>query len=1293
MHFTPYSLPRKLSVVALLLVGSSTLSFWAQLSESKTYYIKAADTKLVISNKENFQNNAKVVVEQENSESTSQKWKIQKAGSVKDCYVIVCAANERLAIDKAPTGPFGNFIPVLWTTDKNSNNQKFILTPVNNSTDTYQIIDAETNSKAFHTVSDNTLRMTNDMSSRTSYFIFEETTPQEKPQTPIWEDETVFAINKLPAHATFMPYGSTAKMRADKERYDKPWNTPKEADFITLNGVWKLNWVNSPKNRPGKNDFYGDEVNVSQWDNIEVPSCLEMKGYGQPYYINVNYPFDDNYPRINMKNGLYNSVGSYRRDFTLPKGWKGDKRIVLHFDGIYSAAFVWVNGIYAGYTEGPNTDSEFDVTKTVREGLNNVSVQVIRFSDGSYLEGQDMWHMSGIHRDVYLYATPKTYVRDHFITSNLNSDYTSGSMSVQLDMDNPGKQAVQKIVNLKLIAPDGTEVMQKSVNFNITTGSLTAQQTVTFEKLSGLKNWTAETPNLYTVEISQCDASGREEMAFSTKYGFRKVEIKDRNVYINGERVLFKGVNTQDTHPLYGRSIDIETMLRDVQLMKQANMNTIRGSHYPRQPKMYAMFDYYGLYCMDEADIECHKNWEDGNSITRAESWKAQFLDRTERMVKRDRNFPSIIFWSLGNESGVGQNMQATYNLCKQLDPARIVHYEGATRGNANYTDLHSVMYPNLDHVRQNSDYNRLQQPYFMCEYAHAMGNAVGNLKEYWDIIENSKCGIGGCIWDFADQSVYDANDIKRNNLTVNGFPRYMSGYDYPGPHQGNFLNNGLVSADRAWSPELAQVKQIYQYVKFIGFDKKSKELTIKNCYDFNNLNQYNLKYAILQNGKEIEQGSLTMNDVRPNQETVMTIPFETALQANSEYCLNVQLTLKEATAWANADYPIAETQYILQERNQNFDPIETSTEDPSLIINSSKRDAYTIQNKNIRLTFNAKTGRISEWSYGNNSLIDNEQDAMDLATYRWVENDAASGDNAFNKGNGISVRELTVKPSLDKDGVAHFTVANRGYQCNVTYEYSVYPNGTIDLTTTYQPQRNNLRRIGSQIILPADLENVTYYARGPWDNFIDRHDAAFFGQYSSTVSNMLEPTPRPQTSGNRLDLRELTLTNTTEDFGLRIETEGKVDFQILHYDDVDMQSKLHRWELQPGKVYLHLDYTQNGVGNGSCGPGTLSDYLCPSYGTYSHKLRFKPITKIEAGIDNVEAASNRYTVRVADQTIICRGQIEAGTELCVYDLGGSCVARTTAVSASAEIRLEVKNQPFGTYLVKICNECFKVII
>ncbi|MBQ2877371.1 MAG: beta-galactosidase, partial [Bacteroidaceae bacterium] len=578
-------------------------------------------------------------------------------------------------------------------------------------------------------------------------------TKVEAPRGNVWEDQTFFEENKEPAHATFIPYTSTEAMNSDAN-YEKPWLTPEKSDYLSLNGVWKFNLVPDPLSRPREKDFWGNDADVSAWDDIDVPSCWEMKGYDLPMYINVEYAFLNNPPYVvNKVTGVGdNPVGSYRRTFTLPEGWDA-KNVFLHFDGLYSAAFVWINGQYVGYTQGGNNDHEFDISKHVATGENNICVQVFRWSDASYLEGQDMFHMSGMHRDVYLYATPKTFVRDHYITAELNSDYTSGKMDVEIEVENRGETIAKKDISISLLDPDGSLVAQRDISDQYEAGSKVIKS-VTFENLQGLAAWTAETPTLYTVVVSQKDEQENEEMVFSTKYGFRDIKISNGVVLINGKRVFFKGVNTQDTHPIHGRSIDVATMLKDIEMMKQANVNTVRTSHYPRQAKMYAMFDYYGMYVMNEADIECHKNWSEmkRNCISNDPTWQAQYVDRTVRMVYRDRNHPSVIFWSLGNESGIGVNFDATYSATRDLD-SRPIHYEGYSNENsANNTDMHSKMYPNLSYVQNYANYSIGSEPFFMCEYAHAMGNAVGNLKEYWNIIESSRYGIGGCIWDWVDQ-------------------------------------------------------------------------------------------------------------------------------------------------------------------------------------------------------------------------------------------------------------------------------------------------------------------------------------------------------------------------------------------------------------------------------------------------------------------------------------------------------------------------------------------------------------
>ena len=731
-------------LLALLTLCSATLTSWAQLSESKTYYIKSSVSGQVMSNGSSGTAGESIKLDAVNENSYGQKWKLVSTGNDNE-YVIQSAGYSNMAIDANPTK---GYYLLQWTYDLSSVNERFTITPVDGKDDTYTINwTGDTNRRIAEDSKGELYVSTTAATQSEAQFVFEETTEQQARKTEEWENETIFGVNRLPAHATFIPYSSTEKLQADKDRYDHPWVDPTGADWMSLNGVWNLRWSTNTTERPAA-DFYGDDVDATAWDTISVPSCLEMKGYGKPYYINVNYPFVDNSPYITMKGGCENGVASYRRTFTLPAGWT-EKRVVLHFDGIYSAAYVWVNGKYVGYTEESNNDSEFDLSNVVREGENNISVQVIRFSDGSYLEDQDMWRMSGIHRDVYLYATPKAYVADHVISSDLSSDLSTANVSIQLNLNNDAAQSVTKKLRTRLLDPQGKVVAVSLDDVTLGANEQNHEQDVELGNISNIALWSAEQPNLYTIEVAELDANSNEEMAFATKYGFRKIETKNNRIYINGQRVYFRGVNTQDTHPVHGRAIDVATMLRDVTMMKQANVNTVRTSHYPRQAKMNAMFDYYGLYVMDEADIECHFNWEQsGNTITRAESWKAQFLDRTERMVLRDRNHPSIIFWSLGNESGTGNNLQATYDYIKSIDTERPVHYEGATRDRASYTDLFSVMYPTLASATSDAKNNRDKKPYFMCEFAHSMGNATGNFKEYWEAIVGSTYGIGGCVWE-----------------------------------------------------------------------------------------------------------------------------------------------------------------------------------------------------------------------------------------------------------------------------------------------------------------------------------------------------------------------------------------------------------------------------------------------------------------------------------------------------------------------------------------------------------------
>ena len=516
---------------------------------------------------------------------------------------------------------------------------------------------------------------------------------------------------------------------------------------MLLNGDCKFHWAKSPQERP--RDFHKPTYDVEGWDDIAVPSNWEMLGYGTPIYTNITYPFRNNPPFIQGQRGYTvekepNAVGSYRRDFTLPEGWD-DKEVYITFEGCYSAMYLWINGKKVGYSQGPTTDARFDITRYVRPGNNTLAVEVYRWSDGSYLEDQDRFRMSGIYRDVYLTATPPTHIRDLHLTSELSPRYDRAVLDVKVGVTNRGKSAGSAAVRVTLSDANGRKL--RTVTSPVVAVAKGREETVGARlSLRDPLLWSAEAPNLYTVDIELLDADGNVTEATTQKYGFRNIEIKGNKVYVNSMLTLFKGANHHDTHPRFGKAVPVETMIQDILMFKRHNLNTIRTSHYPKAPKMYALFDYYGLYVMDEADQECHGN----HSLTDNPAWRDAFVDRAVRMVERDKNHPSVVFWSLGNESGGGCNAVAEYEAVKAIDPSRPIHYEGMNE----IADMDSRMYPSVESMIQ-TDRNGNQKPFFLCEYDHAMGNSIGNLDSYWDYISGrSERMIGGCIWDWVDQAL-----------------------------------------------------------------------------------------------------------------------------------------------------------------------------------------------------------------------------------------------------------------------------------------------------------------------------------------------------------------------------------------------------------------------------------------------------------------------------------------------------------------------------------------------------------
>lgn len=1108
---------------------------------------------------------------------------------------------------------------------------------------------------------------------------------------PYWiADPSKFEDHKEPAHATFIPYPSTTAMEADAPHYQQPWTVPDEskalvkglnstldADGNDVGHEWKFCYVPGTESGPGASDFYAKDYDDTSWKTIRVPLSWEMAGYGRPVYTNIGYPFEYNPPtaaksRPQNNETDNNATGFYRRTFGVPAAWGRDKRVFLHFDGAYSAIVVWVNGQYVGYSQGSNNDAEFDITSALAtrddgslitgdEQANQLSVRVYRWCDGSYLEGQDMWRLSGIHRDVYLVATPQVFVSNHVITtSNQSADATSADLHVALTLNNRTEAASVKRLKVALKDQEG-KVVKTAVSDATTVAAGQDQQVdVSLTGLTSLHAWSAETPYLYRVEVSQQDADGQEEMAFCTQYGFRNIHVDGTLVTINGKRVFFKGVNTQDTHPAYGRAIDTATMLRDLTLMKHANINTVRTSHYPRQPKMYAMMDAMGFYVMDEADVECHESWIDHKPhITDLASWSPQYVDRNTRMVGRDRNHPCVIFWSLGNESGDGVCFADAYKAVKALDPSRPIHYEGtfnvgysagAGTNTNQHSDLFSDMYPTLSQVKSRAQGQvTYGKPYFLCEYAHAMGQAVGNLKDYWDVIEGSTSIIGGCIWDWVDQALYNVTELNQGVKEKNGYPLWTAGYDYNqagGMFQGNFLDNGLITPDRLWTAKLTEVKKVYQYVAFSDFNASDKSFTLTNKYDFTTItpDKFNLIYKVTKDGRLVEEGMATLpSAIAPGQHATISLSdMKTVVPSDgttdAEYLVTVALQTKTDGEWIERGYDVADEQFALNQRPTTL--AAHQAEGGHLSVSGNDSEGYQVSGtdndgKPYAMAFSAN-GKVTRWTYDGKTILNADADgkvkdgaAPDFNSCRNIDNDISSG---LTCANGSSATTITSKPVVNDKGVATLSVDGTATNCTYHIAYTFYPDATVDMQVTFTPS-GDTRRLGLAMQFAPGFENVAFYARGPRSNYADRKTGSYLGRYLTTVDDMVEGMIHPQTYGDHQDLRQLTLTNNTNGLQLDIVStsqplsngatstdnypEGLCSFSLSHYDEskwvgegTSLWLKATHWYdlTRDPQVYAHFDYWQRGLGNRSCGAEeSLPQYRCPTNGTHGYTLRFRP--------------------------------------------------------------------------------------
>lgn len=1013
-----------------------------------------------------------------------------------------------------------------------------------------------------------------------------------------WENELIFAVNKEPGHATYTVFPTVSALQADAS-FNQPWVLPKSAYYQSLNGNWKFNWVKQPSERPV--NFYKTSYDVSGWKEVPVPSNWEMHGYGTPIYTNITYPHKNNPPLIQSQKGYTNEtepnpVGSYRRDFTIPDSWDGQE-IFLHFDGVYSGFYLWVNGKKVGYSEGANNDAEFNITPYVKTGNNVLAVEVYRWTDASYIEDQDMFRLSGIHRDVYLQAVPKIHTRDYAFYSDFTNDALSeANLRVEATVRNYGYNTARPVtLSVTLLDADGKPVVSKKevLRSDVKKG---AEHTYTLSlPVKQINLWSAETPYLYSVILSLTDGDGNELEAMSSKHGFRKIEIKNKRVYVNNKQVFFKGANRHDTHPQFGKAVPVESMIQDIVMMKQHNLNMVRTSHYPNSPKMYALYDYYGLFVMDEADCENHGN----GKISHMHSWRNAFVDRIERVISRDKNHPSIVFWSLGNEGGNGDNFEAMAVRAREMDPTRPIHYEGRNES----ADMDSHMYPWMVNMAA-FDQRESDKPYFLCEYDHAMGNAMGNMAEYWDYIENySQRMIGGCIWDWVDQGI-----CKFGEPT----DRYYYGGDFGDrPNDADFCINGLTTPDRRVTAKLMEVKKIYQYIKFRPLAVNTGKIEVKNKYDFTNLDAFDFAWELIEDGVKVESGKLGTIDLAPDGITTVTVPYTHKRDNAKEYFLNLTATLKTGTLWADAGHVVATEQFALG--TQPAVPAIDRAGLPTVTVQEQGSSLFVKSTTGFETVFDSQTGKMTSLKYNGREMIQ-DQKGLELVWYRSVSNDKYTDQTYFPTTEKLQLFNYRVDPESKSVSVWVSTDVRIAAKEPVTVpynvKYTIYGNGAIDVDAFFtNPGSPAVRRLGLQLVMPTEYEQVQWYGHGPHENYPDRMHGAPVGLYATTVTGMeQEHYIRSQSMGNREGTRWIRLTDGSGN-GLKVTARGKLSFTALHLTDQDLWTAAHDFNLDKVRrpeVYLSLDCIQQGLGNASCGPMPLPEYMIPVNQPLSYGFRIE---------------------------------------------------------------------------------------
>jgi len=1039
------------------------------------------------------------------------------------------------------------------------------------------------------------------------------------------EDPGIFRLNKEPAHATLLPYADAETALSDR-REASPY-------FLSLNGDWKFNWVTGADNRP--KDFYRPEYNDGGWKTIPVPGQWEMHGYGIPIYTNIVYPFDVSRPPLVPR--AQNSVGSYRTVFEVPASWK-DRPVFIRFDGVQSALYLWINGRFVGYSEDSMTPAEFNLTPFLKKGKNLLAAQVFRYSDASYLEDQDMWRFSGIFRDVFLFSTPKVHLADFFVRCDLDGRYRDADLLITAKVANLSEKKT-KSVTLEVSLLDST---QRPVGIapllRRTVGGLAPNAETILDMKTVISNpekWSAETPYLYQVLFVLKDGDGRIIEAEQCRFGFRKVEIREGRFLVNGQPVLFKGVNRHEHDPDRGKAVTIERMVQDLLILKQFNLNAVRTCHYPDNPAWYDLCDLYGIYLIDETNLETHGLRE---TIPASDlRWTGACVDRINNMVQRDKNHPSVVIWSLGNEAGSGENFRAMAAHAKRADPTRPIHYEGYNE----VADVNSVMYPTVAWLEDYAKNNR-DKPLVMCEYGHAMGNSVGNLREYWDVIEKYPNLFGGCIWEWVDQGLTKTDSKGRKYWAYGG--------DFGDtPNDGIFAIKGLVFADRKLYPKIWEVKKVYQNVAIEPADLKNGRVRIRNKFVFTNLNAFDAVWTLSEDGKIVQSGTLPPMDLAPRRSQTVTIPFKPFDPTpGSETWLRVGFTLKQNCPWAAKGHEIAWEKLKVPFDLRPKPTADFSSLPPLQYVRSM--DMVAVSGRDFTVRFNGSTGTLDGYTVKGKTLIkpgggpvlqvfraplDNDTQVRNA----WLE---SGFDRPMPKVMEFSVRSIDPK-AVQVDVRTEVRAAAGCFDHRASFivlaDGSVFVKNTIELFDIQSPPP----RIGVTLALKGGLENVRWYGRGPEENYPDRKTGSAVGAYSSFVDSLYVPYVRPQDNGARQDVRWVSLTGS-EGFGLMVLNPVPLAFTALHYTAEDLFKARHTHELaRRDDVFLTLDAAERGVGNASCGPDVLPQYEIPLE-PVSFNTILRPVDPSNGSIE----AYAREAVPIATAPVITRdaeGNVSISTE------------------------------------------------